>query len=69
MKNAKEFCANEFQSKMLDDYIESFRTGSIKKHKDSQRWWVKDKKPVVEANIGWIETYIDPVGVRAYYEV
>ena len=54
---------------MVDAYIESFRTGSIKKHMESQRWWVKDKKPVVEANIGWIESYIDPLGVRASYQV
>lgn len=54
---------------MIDEYVESFRTGSIKHHINSQRWWVKDKKPVVEANIGWIETYIDPLGVRASYQV
>jgi dipeptidyl-peptidase-3 len=68
LKKAKEFCANETQIKMIDLYIESFTTGSIKKHIESQRYWVKDKKPVVETNIGWIETYIDPMGVRAYYE-
>ena len=54
---------------MLRDYMISFENGSIEKHKDSQRWWLKDKNPVVEMNIGWIETYIDPMGVRAYYEV
>lgn len=68
MKKAKEYCVNETQVNMIDCYIESFQTGSIKKHIESQRWWVKDKKPVVETNIGWIETYIDPLGVRAYYE-
>ena len=65
---AKKYCANETEEKMLDAYIESFKTGSIEKHKDSQRYWVKDKLPIVETNIGWIETYIDPLGVRAYYE-
>jgi dipeptidyl-peptidase-3 len=53
---------------MIDCYIESFKTGSIKKHIESQRYWVKDKKPVVETNIGWVETYIDPLGVRAFYQ-
>ena len=24
--------------------------------------------PVVETNLGWIETYIDPENVRAYWE-
>ena len=49
-------------------YIESYETGSIPAHKDSQRAWVKDKGPVVETNMGWIETYIDPENARAYYE-
>jgi dipeptidyl-peptidase-3 len=69
LRKAKEFCANENQANMIDCYVESFKTGSIKKHIESQRWWVKDKKPVVETNIGWVETYIDPMGVRAYFEV
>ena len=54
---------------MLTEYMLSFEDGSIEKHKESQRLWVKDKDPVVEFNMGWIETYIDPMGGRAYYEV
>lgn len=53
---------------MIDDYIDSFQTGSIDKHKDSQKKWVKDRSPIVETNMGWIETYIDLLGVRGYYE-
>lgn len=68
LEEAKKTCANERQIKMYDHYIESFKTGSIDKHKDSQREWVKDKSPIVESNIGWIETYVDPVGIRGYYE-
>jgi dipeptidyl-peptidase-3 len=29
---------------------------------------VKDLGPVVESNMGWIETYIDPENIRAYFE-
>lgn len=41
---------------------------SVDKHKESQINWVKDAHPIVEANIGFIETYSDPIGVRAEFE-
>ena len=53
---------------MIKKYISHFETGNVEDHKDSQRFWVKDKGPVVETNIGYIETYIDPENVRAYFE-
>jgi dipeptidyl-peptidase-3 len=53
---------------MIELYIEHFKTGSIDLHKDSQRKWIKDKGPIVESNIGWIEVYIDPENIRAYFE-
>lgn len=68
LERALEYCANETQKDMIRLYIEHFRTGSIDVHKDSQRKWIADKGPVVETNMGWIETYIDPENVRAYYE-
>lgn len=53
---------------MLQKYIEHYNSGNIETHKDSQRAWIADKKPVVETNMGWIETYIDPTNARAYFE-
>ena len=53
---------------MVKKYIEHHIDGNIDTHKDSQRYWVKDKGPVVESNMGYIETYIDPENVRAYFE-
>ncbi|KAJ3181673.1 hypothetical protein HDU87_000691 [Geranomyces variabilis] len=59
------YAANEQQKKMLEKYAESFRTGSVDAHIDSQRHWIRDVGPVVESNIGYVEAYRDPAGVRA----
>jgi hypothetical protein len=49
---------------MLVHYVNHFNSGSIDLHKDSQRSWVKDVGPIVETNIGFIETYLDPKQVK-----
>lgn len=68
LEKALKYVANDNQAAMLQKYIEHYTTGDIETHKDSQRAWIHDKKPVVESNMGWIETYIDPENARAYYE-
>jgi dipeptidyl-peptidase-3 len=68
IKAATPFAANENQKEMLKNYFDSFETGSINAHKESQRYWLRDVGPVVETNIGFIETYRDPQGVRAEWE-
>lgn len=68
IKHAIPYTANENQKEMLKNYFDSFETGSIDAHKESQRHWLRDVGPVVETNIGFIETYRDPQGVRAEWE-
>ncbi|RDW94407.1 putative dipeptidyl peptidase 3 [Coleophoma crateriformis] len=67
-RNAAKEAANENQKKMQLAYAESFETGSQETWKNSQRFWIKDQKPTVESNIGFVETYRDPHGVRGEWE-
>eukprot|EP01128_Nolandella_sp_AFSM9_P003514 TRINITY_DN1510_c0_g1_i1.p1 TRINITY_DN1510_c0_g1~~TRINITY_DN1510_c0_g1_i1.p1 ORF type:complete len:693 (-),score=170.37 TRINITY_DN1510_c0_g1_i1:138-2183(-) len=68
LKIALENVANEHQKQMIIDYIKFFEEGHIDIHKDAQRSWIKDKSPSVESNIGFIESYRDPQGVRGEWE-
>ncbi|CAO3581479.1 unnamed protein product [Absidia cylindrospora] len=60
--------ANINQERMLNSYYDSFKSGSIEEHMESQRHWLRDINPLVETNIGFIESYRDPQGVRAEWE-
>ncbi|PSN72689.1 dipeptidyl-peptidase III [Corynespora cassiicola Philippines] len=68
IEKAKEYASNENETKMMENYSKSFRTGSLEAFKESQRFWIQDKGPEVESDIGFIETYRDPHGIRGEWE-
>jgi len=68
IKQAATNAENDTQQKMHLAYAKSFEEGSVKAFKDSQRYWIRDQGPMVECNIGFIETYRDPAGIRGEWE-
>ncbi|TKX23832.1 dipeptidyl peptidase-like protein [Elsinoe australis] len=68
LAEAQKNAANEHEEKMQAEYVKSFATGSSNAFLESQRHWIRDKGPMVESNIGFIETYRDPHGIRGEWE-
>ncbi|KAI1736227.1 peptidase family M49-domain-containing protein [Xylaria scruposa] len=68
LNKASKYAANDTQRKFLNEYVESFRTGSLDAYRDSQRTWVTDKGPKIENIFGFVEPYRDPYGVRSEFE-
>lgn len=68
LKRAAEYAANDHQRLMMESYVKHFDEGDINDHMDAQRHWIKDIGPSVECNIGFVESYRDPLGVRGEFE-
>lgn len=68
LREAQKYALNDTEAKMMGQYVKSFETGSLEAFKESQRLWCQDKDPTIESDIGFIETYRDPHGIRGEWE-
>lgn len=68
LEKAKQYAANGLQRDIIEQYLLSFRSGNMEAFRESQKLWVKDFKPSVETQFGFVEPYRDPYGTRAEFE-
>ena len=68
LHKALEYTSDPTQRLMLERIHGSFLTGDLRDYKEGQKIWVTDKAPTVEAVMGFVEPYRDPLGVRAEFE-
>jgi dipeptidyl-peptidase-3 len=59
---------SEMQRKEIGLLIDFYRTGNLKVWDDYNVLWVQDNEPEVDYNNGFIETYSDPLGMKATWE-
>ncbi|KAG5673167.1 hypothetical protein PVAND_003235 [Polypedilum vanderplanki] len=67
LEEAIDYVANDGQKQMLSYIVKSFKDGDLDAHKEGSRYWVLDRVPAVEAYIGFMFTYRDPVGERGEF--
>ena len=68
LKKAKDVAENEKQAVVIQELIEFYETGNLKKFDEYSILWVKDVESRIDFNNGFIETYGDPLGFKASWE-
>ena len=68
LKKAKDVAENEKQAVVIQELIEFYETGNLKKFDGYSILWVKDVESRIDFNNGFIETYGDPLGFKASWE-
>ena len=59
---------SDMQRKEIHLLIDFYRSGDLKIWDDFNVLWAKDNEPEVDYNNGFIETYSDPLGMKATWE-
>jgi dipeptidyl-peptidase-3 len=68
LEKAIPFAETETQKREIVLLIEYYKTGDLKKWDEYNVVWAKDTEPIVDYINGFIETYGDPLGMKATWE-
>lgn len=68
LEKAKNVAENEMQTKELDLLIEYYKTGDLGKWDEYNVAWAKNTDRMIDYINGFIETYEDPLGMKASWE-
>lgn len=68
LEKAKNVAETDVQKKEIGLLIDYYKTGDLKVWDNYNVVWAKDTEPVVDYNNGFIETYGDPLGMKATWE-
>jgi dipeptidyl-peptidase-3 len=68
LKKAIAASESDLQKKELGLLIEYYKTGDLRKWDEYNVAWVRNNSPDVDYNNGFIETYSDPLGMKATWE-
>jgi dipeptidyl-peptidase-3 len=68
LEKAMNYSASDAQRKAIVLLIDFYKTGDLKLWDEFNIQWVQDGEPEVDFNNGFIETYSDPLGMKATWE-
>lgn len=68
LEKAVTVAESDLQKKTFEKLIEFYKTGNLRTFDEYNIEWVKDTEASVDAINGFIETYNDPMSMRANYE-
>lgn len=68
LQKARPYAENEKQQKVIDKLIEFYQTGNLQTFDEYSILWVDDVESRVDFVNGFIESYGDPLGLKASWE-
>lgn len=68
LRRAMQVAENDKQRNVIGKLIEFYRTGDLKVFDEYSIVWVNDQDSRIDFNNGFIETYGDPLGLKASWE-